>query len=387
MKLALMNNRLPLVFLLLATAFGTGAQPARDGVPDPRFGNNGVATFDTIGTTGFRLEGPRDIVEQADGRLLVVARGSRTGSSRPQPMVMRLLVDGSRDESFGEQGVFLAPESGFTAPNGGHASAAVVLDDGRIVVVGSLSGPTEFSNTGCTLVFALTPAGALDESWGPSPGPACLSFGRPLIAAEIPIGNVALAPDSGVYVNGLVGNGPGGSAVLARLDAQGRFDASYDGDGIAFFGTDFSAGMAVHGLRSTADGYVWVLGGRSSAASVAALDPNGQLVQAFGLNGIATYDAFPGLAEYAVDFDVDAAGRIAVMSYSFEIAATIPNAIVRFAANGQLDGSFNPAGQQRLRCAGVGCAWPPSADLARMSRRWKATPLSIPASGTRRRRG
>ncbi|HET7843383.1 MAG TPA: hypothetical protein VFL14_04485 [Xanthomonadales bacterium] len=339
-----MKRSLSIVAALAAASLAS-ADPARDGVPDPRFGATGVASFSNIGTTGISVSGPRDIVEQPDGRLLVVGYGVRSTSNRQQPMVMRLLRDGSLDPTFGEQGVYLQTDAGFTQPDGGNASSAVVLDDGRIVVVGSLRSFDQFTNTGCTLVFALTAAGSPDLSWGPGPGPACLTFGRPFGTTSIPIGNVALAPDGGVYVNGLLGNGTGGTAVLARLDADGRFDTSYDGDGIVFFGSDFFAGSATHGLRSAADGSVWVLGGRPSGRSVAALDPTGQPVPAFGASGFATIDPYPGFADNDVDFDVDAAGRIALLSYTFE-PGPINSAVVRFTATGQLDTGFNATGQQ-----------------------------------------
>jgi len=330
-------------FAALLIASAAMADDARDGIADPRFGSGGVATFTTIGTS--TVSAPRDVVELADGKLLVVGRGRRSTSFRDQPAVFRLTAEGAIDSTFGEAGLFLYPEAGLTAPNGGSASSAVELSDGRIVVVGSKVSFDPFQNSGCTVVFALTANGALDSTYGPGPGPACMSFGFPFALFYDAIGNIARGPGNTVFVSGLLGSGAPGSAVIARLDAQGQFDAGFNDDGLAYFGSTFYSGMAVRSLTSVG-GEIFVQGGQGGTGpAVARLAANGQLVGSFGNGGIASVDVFPGQDENAVGFDVDSDGRTALMSFTYESTGSFQVAVVRFDAAGDLDSGFNADGQ------------------------------------------
>jgi uncharacterized delta-60 repeat protein len=70
-----------------------------DGTPDTTFGNNGVTA--PLANNGALTV--RDMVVQADGRILVA--GNATGGTSPGPLVARYNADGSLDTTYGTNGV------------------------------------------------------------------------------------------------------------------------------------------------------------------------------------------------------------------------------------------------------------------------------------------
>ncbi|MEW6270278.1 MAG: hypothetical protein AB1689_13385 [Thermodesulfobacteriota bacterium] len=116
-----------------STGDGSRAVLARlrgDGARDARFGADGVATFAVAGGPSVA----RGVVLQRDGRIVVAGFAGRDDSDL---VLLRVLPDGSADESFGAGGVVAADFA-----SRGDAAHALVLDpEGRIVVAGSTGGP------------------------------------------------------------------------------------------------------------------------------------------------------------------------------------------------------------------------------------------------------
>ena len=110
-----------------------------DGKRDPSFGEQGVVSTHVKGTLNSSAGG---VAIDADGRVVVIGHGS-------SPLaVLRYLDDGSLDPSFGEGGVVTTEEVG-------TLKAVAVHTDGRIVLAGSTGKLTR-----------LMPDGEIDPTFG-----------------------------------------------------------------------------------------------------------------------------------------------------------------------------------------------------------------------------
>lgn len=100
-----------------------------DGTLDPDFGMGGIVITDLGGAA----DAARGVAIQADGRIVVA--GSTPGGSEDNFAVVRYLVDGSLDASFGLGGTVVTD---FRLAEG--AREVAIQDDGRIVAAGIATG-------------------------------------------------------------------------------------------------------------------------------------------------------------------------------------------------------------------------------------------------------
>jgi uncharacterized delta-60 repeat protein len=293
------------------------AQFRNDGTPDPTFGENGRVRIH-IGGSALAAH----TLVRPDGSLIVTGGAYKNG--RAQIAVARLRPDGTLDERFGDDGIFLAPvgvasggmatvpggagtlvvggtaQVGPTAglrdlafvavrikldgtpdpsfgqngvaigPRPGHAYAITMQPDGKLVWGGE-------SLIGERRVFAaarLTPQGRLDTTFGTN------GF------TTVPIGTGAFATGIVLAPNGtltLGGNAFTNTAVTAtaRLTRTGRLDPTYGNAGVA---TAFTK-IGVNGLVRLADGRMLVPG--TGGLNVARLKADGSLDQTFAGDGVA----------------------------------------------------------------------------------------------------
>jgi uncharacterized delta-60 repeat protein len=229
------------------------------------------------------------------------------GSTR-RLIVVRLLPDGSLDNSFGTLGVFTGPE---------NQSAPDDSPGARTSIVRTAAGGyrvTASNSTGCQII-ALTAAGVIDPTFGASgivtvdtplgPSVHCSSMashpdGRLLIAGRTDergfvarvlvngqqdAGFSAAAVSSAMTEATAVAAGDDGSVVVAgtgvsgttimRLHADGELDALFGraGSTLIDIRSDFGSESAVHDMAVGADGSVLAAGGdsRSNSAFVARL--------------------------------------------------------------------------------------------------------------------
>jgi uncharacterized delta-60 repeat protein len=125
-----------------------------DGRPDPTFGGKGyVITQLENSSEAYSL----DI--QADGKV-VVGAGATGDGGRGELAVLRYLVDGSLDNSFGTSGIARVATGG----RGSAANDLVVLPDGRVLALGwSLEGPLGLPTP---YIARLTNSGESDLTYG-----------------------------------------------------------------------------------------------------------------------------------------------------------------------------------------------------------------------------
>jgi uncharacterized delta-60 repeat protein len=219
-----------------------------------------------------------------------------------------------------------------------------VQRDGKIVVVGSSYGPS----TSGFVIARYTAGGALDSSFG---GAGIL---RPDLGGSFSSGSALAIQSDGKIVAAGQGARPGGGSdfVLGRFNADGSFDASFDGDGRVF--TDFGFVEAVLGLAIQPDGKIVAVGyaRRSSSRDsyefgVARYNPDGGLDASFDGDG-RVITSFTPLTDIAVDVVVQPDGKIVVAGYAgytFEPPNTSDFALARYNADGSLDSGFDGDGK------------------------------------------
>ncbi|WP_306391229.1 hypothetical protein [Telluria beijingensis] len=220
-------------FLMVGLAQGSGtgldfaiARVGVDGRPDTSFGTGGSVVL----PVGPGTDNARAVVALEDGKILV-AGTTRSSNNDVDSALVRLNADGSLDASFGTGGVAIARLTG------GHDlfSQMAVQEDGKIVVFGSMNGGLTTS-TGAELMVARYHAdGRLDTAFGnngvvhiPTQG---IGTGVDPGAMEIVDGQII------VFGNTLDDPGTGNvSTVLARIDADGRLDASFNANPVSSVG-------------------------------------------------------------------------------------------------------------------------------------------------------
>jgi uncharacterized delta-60 repeat protein len=168
---------------------------------DPSFAGVGYVHLDFgAPTTGVGL------ALQRDGKLIVL------GTEFSNPVVARLMPDGSPDDSFSGDGKTIAD---FGPP--GQAKAVAVQPDGKILVAGLLfdSSGTKIDDT--FAVERLQPNGQLDTTFGKD-GRAMINF--PGDYADFPT-RMALQPDGAILVGGVRSLQGGGKNAFAVARLQG----------------------------------------------------------------------------------------------------------------------------------------------------------------------
>ena len=248
-----------------------------DGTRDAAFGAAGVATAPVGVEHEGTIKTANDVLLLPDGRI-VVATGS-AGLFTARMQALRFNADGSRDTTFGTGGrIEIDPPPGLKVA---AAWEALLAPDGRVVLVGSGTGPsgTNPSTTYYGLVAALAPDGSLDASFG-SGGWVTRSFGsnsfNGLAGTFVPGGDLVVA--YGTY-------SAASAWTVVRYNLGGQPNA-FGPDGVA--DPAFSWGYVTSVIAAPGD-KILVAGTTSatgaSGMAVARYNADGTLDSTFGAGG------------------------------------------------------------------------------------------------------
>jgi uncharacterized delta-60 repeat protein len=304
--------------LVLASLLASVAGAAGGGEFDPSFGSAGKKVVD-LG----RTEEAFDLVVQPDGKLVLA--GSR---DHAQALVIRLNPDGSPDSSFGNGGVVVVPVAlGF---------AVALQADGKILL-----GAGSF---GDLAVLRLLPDGRIDTGFGRG-GWAFADFGGYDVTFAL-----AVQPDRKVVAVGRTNVPPSteaGDFAVARFNADGSLDASFDGDGKVR--TDFGGAEDALDVALQQDGKIVVAGAPGiygSPWAVARYNVDGSLDSSFEGDGKLTTD-FGGGAQGAWGVAMQPDGKIVVAGWRGEQGGPARRgiALARYLQDGSLDRTFSDDGR------------------------------------------
>ena len=295
-----------------------------------RYNTNGSldSSFDTDGklTTGFGgyyNDKGASVTVQADGKILLAG----TGDS--QFALARYNTNGSLDSSFDTDGK-LTTHLGFS-----DKGASVTLQaDGKILLAGT-------SNYNDFALARYNTDGSLDSSFD-TDGILHTDFGSTDTGASVTIqtdGKILLAGTSN------------GNFALARYNANGSLDSSFDTDGklTTVFGGSGMGGPSVMGasIAVQADGNILVAGlynskGGSTDFAMARYNTDGSLDSSFDTDGKLTTDF--GGNDTGASVTLQADGKILLAGSS--ISNGNGNfALARYNTNGSLDSSFDTDGK------------------------------------------
>jgi uncharacterized delta-60 repeat protein len=300
------------IVVLLAASAVAHAAP---GDLDPSFDGDGKTTIDYGGD-----DAANAVVVQPDGKIVLAG----TGDANADFVVTRLNPGGSFDTSFDGDGMV-----GIDFGGAEYARAVALAPDGKIVVAGHT-----FVNSAMA-VARLNTDGSLDASFDPggTDGPGKKTFGAGADEANA----VLVAPDGKIVLGGhsFVSK----DFAVARLNPDGSFDPSFDGDGR--LGIDFGDKDAGSGAALQPDGKIVVAGqtGANIDVAVARSNPDGSLDDTFAGTGKKTFGY--GGADGAGAVALQADGRIVVAGYGGPNADL---AVTRLNPDGSFDPSFDGDG-------------------------------------------
>ena len=276
------------VSAVAAAAFACSAAAASTALADPTdvdrsFGNNGSSTVDAGGR-----ERALSLVAQRDGQLV----GTGITSNGQNGLVFRVNPNGALDGAFATTGIRTI-DSGDTE----QTIESAIQPDGKIVVVGN----TSINNDAA--VYRLNPDGSLDATFD-GDGARGIDSGASERAAD-----VAIQPDGKIVVVGTTSAG-GGDVAVYRLNADGTFDKTFDGDGAR--GIDSGGVENGEAVALQSDGKIVVAADTSVDQNVAVyrLNPDGALDPTFDGDGARGIDR--GANDFASDVLVQPDGTILV---------------------------------------------------------------------------
>jgi uncharacterized delta-60 repeat protein len=254
-----------------------------DGSLDQAFADAGV--FQLSGTDHGDQNSGTSMVLDPDGRIVVA------GPHDDGLIVVRLLPDGSLDDSFGTAGVVTASGAGtrtkilrtagggyrvtFSDPAGCQIlalTATGAIDDtfgsAGIATVDGATGPTSYCNSMVAQADgSLVVAGRADEQGFAArilaDGQPDAGFDASAVASALSEATaVAVGPDDSVVVAGI---GVSGDSIM-RLQATGELDVLFGNAGSTFIDlpSDSGASALVHDMQVASDGSVLAAGGVNS---------------------------------------------------------------------------------------------------------------------------
>lgn len=247
---------------------------------------------------------PEKFAVQSDGKILVIIRNT----FQNRHYLVRLNTDGSRDATFGTNGVKEIPRIS-TMPDS-RVFGMQILPNGRILIAGNSGFSSSTSDYDEVFLLRLSPEGYVDHSFGKL-GLVRQTFGGQRIAAT----DLIVQPDNKYVVVGAVKN-PDNDAMMARFTQTGRPDFGFGNAGVVV--TDFTpdGNDNFTAAKLTADGKIIAVG--------AALTPpstfSNFLVAEYSANGSLeanTQTTFtPSQNSVASDTIIQPDGKILVIGYT-----------------------------------------------------------------------
>ena len=298
---------------------GTGLLTAHgpNGALDPTFEGAGVRV-----SPEFAGGAVNDVVVLADGRF--IAGGYRYGLGRANWVVERFAANGTRDETYsndGKQGVAWAaggPQDILTAllPDG---------TDGAVIAAGSSDRATPAAGPRAFTVGRFRADGTLDPAFGATDGRTRIEFGSGSATAN----DIARTPDGGLIMTGDIDQT---TWALAKVNSEGDLVTGFGDGGRATARPGSGSRRVIRSVAVDVAGRIVVAGTIDDAFAVARFLPNGRLDPAFGNGGVRLV----GTGE-AWDVEVQPDGKIVA-------GGTTPGGMTVVRLLGAASGSSNSGG-------------------------------------------
>jgi len=303
---------------------------AADGDLDPTFGNGGKVVTDFTNSTDWLSR----IAVQPDGKIIAI------GDTHPshRGALSRYNSDGTLDTTFGNGGKVIT-----AATVRESAAGLLILPNGKIMISGSISVPTESDTSFVLLRF--NSDGSVDPTFG-NGGTVTTNINndndRAYALARQSDGKIVAAGKRGIQF--YPSEQRKGNVALARYNPDGSLDATFGNGGIVV--NDFGQGLESYALEVIIqpDGRIIIAGESSYQFLVARYNSNGMLDTTFGDDGFALIN-FSNNWDHGRDAVLQADGKIILVGIAEVNTPYDSFAVARVNPDGSLDQSFGNGGK------------------------------------------
>jgi uncharacterized delta-60 repeat protein len=228
------------------------------------------------------------------------------------------------------------------------AGGMIIQPDGKILLAGQSSSPARGQDFSLARYNA---DGTFDAAFGDG-GIVIQPIGGPMPLIDIGT-SVALQPDGKILIAGWTSIGAGPDFAIARFNADGTLDTTFSGDGIAItaVGPGVATDQALH-LAVQSDGKIVLVGFTQSTTvgppgqpaqdvAIVRYNADGSLDGTFGTGGIVVSPISPaGALDAAQAVLSQPDGGLLVAGYAFFSATAQDFALLRYTSAGVLDTTF-----------------------------------------------
>ena len=319
------------VFIVLIIGLATPGDSSGSGFNPP----NGFVLYNA---TPKGSDWARAVAIQPDGKIVVV--GVSYNGTNYRTLVLRFSNDGTRDNTFGAEGVFTYGDK----EKGNHFGSGVALQpDGKIIVVGHSSSGEKRE----VLVIRCNSNGSLDSTfWKGGVTRVTTSKGGEKESQDLSFG-VALQPDGKIVVVGASYNGKNYEAMLLRFNSDGSVDSSFGKGGNVTYTGPSNANVWGRAIAIQPDGKIVMVGVGYTAKKCDVLtmryNPDGSLDKAFGEGGIALSACPPGGQDFGRSIAIQPDGKI-IVAGNTRSGGNINALLLRYNVNGTPDNTFGNGG-------------------------------------------
>lgn len=317
------------LYFLVLFLVSTSTIFALPGDLDTTFGVSGGFVVSDFGAAQID-ERTRDSAIQADGKIVVSGRRESSPAGFFEILVVRYNPDGTLDTTFDGDGFFTLDVAGQLD----SANALAIQNDGKIVVA---SGVGETIST--AYILRLNSDGTLDASFDTDGIAAINNSGEPL--------SMAVQSDGKIVFGTTFFNGFTTSTTVVRLNANGALDTTFDTDGRLIVSPNL---FRPNGLALQTDGKI-VFAGQTSASStlhdvsVIRLNANGTFDAAFDGDGVVQ-TVLTNQESEARSVIIQSDGKIIIGGSSTQPNTTTRSdpTLIRYNSDGSLDTGFDGDG-------------------------------------------
>jgi uncharacterized delta-60 repeat protein len=321
-----------------------------NGLVDTSFGTNGVVITQLTGYQNtFISFGDIDLLP--DGKIVLVGSAQVPNPNNPfinrtDLFVVRYNPNGSLDTSFYGTGIFSARVGGLETTG----ESITVQPDGKFMVVGHCGGTVKGIPPPYKILLYRFAGNSLDPTFGDGSGRVLTEIQN----ADLYTYRIAVRPDGKILVSGRARFGTAYGFILARYEANGTIDTSFDTDGILFLNDQSLYGTPAS-LIIQPDGKILSVGSRNYQSNgsdflLLRFNDDGTPDASFGTNG-RVVTVITNIKDTATGAALQPDGKIVVSgitsNHSTGGSDSTPRSnglLVRYNPDGSLDANFGTGG-------------------------------------------
>jgi uncharacterized delta-60 repeat protein len=312
------------LFLILTPLFFNLNTMAQDGSLDASFDQDGLL----IGNFGGDSDYANALAIQPDDKSVIV--GFKGLDQVYSFAIARFNLDGSFDNSFSQNGIFLADLPGDVE----EALDVIIQDDGKIVACGY-----SYDDTNVYLVcLRLNTDGTLDNTFD-TDGMAVFTFDNAILGYSLQI-----QPDGKILIGGTISNATLDFAVV-RLNGNGTIDNSFDADGVVATAMETDMYTPTD-IVLQSDGKIVIAGshynGTNRDFALVRYNADGSLDNSFDNDGMFILD-YGEYHDTGKSLTIQPDGKLILVG-TYQVNSVNHIAVLRINSNGTLDSTFDPVG-------------------------------------------